>query len=149
MLHTARLISNTLSTSSTSAPRHTYHGEKTFASIRVSCFAACNYPTLFFFFLMIRRPPSSTLFPHTTLSRSRGAAAAVPPENRREPDGPCEPLPGAGSYDRPVPPKDAPPIGSLIEPMVETPATVDGLKRSEEHTSETPVTIRSRMPSSA
>ena len=27
-----------------------------------------------------------------------------------------EPLPGAGSYDRPVPPKDATPIGAIREP---------------------------------
>src|SRR6266566_7733798 len=32
-----------------------------------------------FFFLMIRRPPRSTLFPYTTLFRSLGLKACIPP----------------------------------------------------------------------
>jgi amino acid transporter len=46
------------------------------------------------------------------LRRLKAAAAG----KRPEPDDPCPPLPGAGSYDRPVPPKDATPIGAIREP---------------------------------
>jgi hypothetical protein len=42
-------------------------------------------------------------------------AAATPAEGKPEPV-PCESLPGAGSYDRPVPPPDATPIGSIRQP---------------------------------
>jgi hypothetical protein len=43
-------------------------------------------------------------------------AAAAPAGKPADPGNPCEPLPGAGSYDRPVPPKDATPIGAIREP---------------------------------
>jgi hypothetical protein len=43
-------------------------------------------------------------------------AAATPAEERPDPDVPCAQLPGAGSYDRPIPPQDATPIGAIHEP---------------------------------
>ena len=57
------------------------------------------------------------------------AAAAAAAEQRPDPDGPCEPLPGAGSYDRPIPPKDATPIGSIRQPGK---FTVEGRVRAVE-----------------
>jgi amino acid transporter len=44
------------------------------------------------------------------------AAAAATAGKRPGPDDSCPPLPGAGGYDRPVPPKDATPIGAIREP---------------------------------
>jgi amino acid transporter len=44
------------------------------------------------------------------------AAAAAPAEKRPDPDVPCAQLPGAGRYDRPIPPQDATPMGAIREP---------------------------------
>jgi hypothetical protein len=43
-------------------------------------------------------------------------AAATPAGERPDPDVPGAQLPGAGSYDRPVPPRDATPMGAIHEP---------------------------------
>src|SRR3989454_5095783 len=64
-------------------------------------------PVLFFFFLMIRRPPRSTLFPYTTLFRSIVQL-----------DGNLRPLAANGVEQG----------GADVE--------VEGIARSEEHTSE-------------
>jgi hypothetical protein len=45
------------------------------------------------------------------LRHLKAAAAVAAPAGERP-----EPLPGAGTYDRPVPPKDATPIGTIREP---------------------------------
>src|SRR5215210_7486806 len=58
----------------------------------MSLLFACFFPL--FFFLMIRRPPRSTLFPYTTLSRSRRAAAARQHSARIPP---CRPARGGGA----------------------------------------------------
>src|SRR3712207_7227260 len=77
-----------------------------------------------FFFLMIRRPPRSTLFPYTTLFRSYAVVLGSHPVFVEE--------------------------GADVEPQVVFDVTAGPvLLRSEEHTSETPVTPISRMPSSA
>ena len=45
------------------------------------------------------------------------AAAATPPAAAASPAGEMpEPLPGAGGYDRPIPPPDVTPIGSIRQP---------------------------------
>src|SRR5256885_7550749 len=62
---------------------------------------------------MIRRPPRSTLFPYTTLFRSRSGVVGI--EHRRA-DGHCKLL--------------------LLRKSVQQFEKVDGLLRSEEHTSE-------------
>src|SRR2546427_1364906 len=67
------------------------------------------------FFLMIRRPPRSTLFPYTTLFRSH----RVQDDDQ-----------SAAHQQRPR---------LEVDPQVEVPHTVgqlDGVRRSEEHTSE-------------
>jgi amino acid transporter len=43
-------------------------------------------------------------------------SAAAPAGERPDPDVPCAQLPGAGSYDRPIPPQDATPMGAIHEP---------------------------------
>src|SRR3712207_9446718 len=75
------------------------------------------------FFLMIRRPPRSTLFPYTTLFRSQDDAL----EDRD--------------------PRVA--EDELLADAALRSETAAGRARSEEHTSEPPVTPISRMPSSA
>jgi amino acid transporter len=53
------------------------------------------------------------------LRRLQAAVAAATPAEEKPPGLepiPCEQLPGAGSYDRPIPPKDATPIGSIRQP---------------------------------
>src|SRR2546427_12679650 len=75
----------------------------------------------FFFFLMIRRPPRSTLFPYTTLFRSVfGHAASVE-----------SPLADAAEKSDPAN------VRALLKQRVDVNAPqVDGMRRSEEHTSE-------------
>src|SRR5258708_25102481 len=70
----------------------------------------------FFFFLMIRRPPRSTLFPYTTLFRSAGHDAGHFDLARLRVHGHLG-HPGAPGME----------IGAL---------RIQGLQRSEEHTSE-------------
>jgi hypothetical protein len=59
------------------------------------------------------------------------AAPAAPPATGPSDDEPvpCEQLPGAGGYDRPVPPPDATPIGSIHQPGK---ITVEGRVRAVE-----------------
>src|SRR3712207_8867589 len=98
---------------------------------------------------MIRRPPRSTLFPYTTLFRSRAAhrRAAAHEQgrpHRRRPRAHAQgprvraAAPGPGTVD--VRRRDLE-VALLADEL--------GTRRSEEHTSETPVTPISRMPSSA
>jgi amino acid transporter len=61
----------------------------------------------------VRTAPGNGSGPADGELRHLNAAAAG---KRPDPSAPCPPLPGAGSYDRPVPPKDATPIGSIREP---------------------------------
>src|SRR3712207_9179581 len=97
-----------------------------------------------FFFLMIRRPPRSTLFPYTTLFRSRTGALRwtwdpVPRDSvaaaRTGWRGPAAWRTGAANTWAVI---AADPERDLVF-----------VPRSEEHTSGTPVTPISRMPSSA
>src|SRR5688572_33418600 len=85
--------------------------------------------SLFFFFLMIRRPPRSTLFPYTTLFRSPGLWPGV--------------LPIDSAFRIIILPGEPKGIGRwhLVR--------LEGLLRSEEHTSELQSQSKSRMPSSA
>src|SRR5206468_13108954 len=96
---------------------------------------------LFFCYFMIRRPPRSTLFPYTTLFRSCGHAAqfVLGEWVRAQRTSKLATVFDIGSslFQRGLAQPDGPATG------LHTPV------RSEEHTSETPVTIRSRMPSSA
>src|SRR3712207_1455636 len=85
----------------------------------------CRY----FFFLMIRRPPRSTLFPYTTLFRS--VATLDLGEDA-----------GGRGHAHPPPPAEG---HLLAHPAAHQRRHL----RSEEHTSGTPVTPLSRMPSSA
>src|SRR3712207_9130742 len=84
------------------------------------------------FFLMIRRPPRSTLFPYTTLFRSPRRSA---------------PGPGAAPGLRRLRPGHPEVAG--LRTQADGPVEYDDSGRSEEHTSEPPVTPISRMPSSA
>src|SRR2546430_12589751 len=83
---------------------------------------------------MIRRPPRSTLFPYTTLSRSRTAAASAARYHRARP-----------RYANPDDPPSAAvrsPHTPAADPSTETPARPPARRqpepkaRSEEHTSE-------------
>src|SRR3712207_9498122 len=97
-----------------------------------------------FFFLMIRRPPGSTLFPYTTLFRSTHVG--------------WRPFAGAGFYldvgyglvalGGETSPEEVLVTLVGIDPPFEG-GELGRRYRSEEHTSETPVTPISRMPSSA
>src|SRR5207247_11468075 len=90
------------------------------------------FPHLYnFFFLVIRRPPRSTLFPYTTLFRSLHQLNVID-------DDEMEPVFGG----------EAPALGAHFQ-HADRRRVVDVDLRSEEHTSETPVTSGSRMPSSA
>src|SRR3712207_7584501 len=99
---------------------------------------------------MIRRPPRSTLFPYTTLFRSTSLdvlrlhgleIGVVICEDIWQDGGPVTALAQAG-VDLIVAPNASPYERNKGGTRVE-------LVRSEEHTSETPVTPISRMPSSA
>src|SRR5207248_10570714 len=100
-------------------------------------------------FLTIRPPPASPLFPYTTLFRS----ALGKPVHRRPARGSNRSLVIAAELA--VVPARASLLDEanrnafrrLLAQDVLVAAAVPG--RSEEHTSETPVTVRSRMPSSA
>src|SRR5688572_33186149 len=104
-----------------------------------------------FFFLWRRRPPTSTLFPYTTLFRSRsdherGMVAAALGEPAR-----LHPVVGAGEERRIVHvhvlvPDERPQQFARLEGAV---GVRRDMMRSEEHTSELQVTVKSRMPSSA
>ena len=67
------------------------------------------------------RPPTARRTNARTSRTSRPADSAATPG-----EGKPEPLPGAGSYDRPTPPPDVTPIGSLHQPGK---ATVEGRVR--------------------
>src|SRR2546427_11844484 len=89
-----------------------------------------------FFFLMIRRPPRSTLFPYTTLFRSQGDAEVRAQAVRGD-------LPGRGREqvarrDAHVVPRPGDLVGSGH-------VTVEDRKSTRLN----PVTVKSRMPSSA
>src|SRR5207253_9582566 len=91
---------------------------------------SCSFLS-FFFFLLIRPPPISTLFPYTTLFRSHGSAGEAISyswisQAVRQRRSASWPRAGWRSADWHA-----------------------SASRSEEHTSETPVTWPSRMPSSA
>src|SRR5207248_10860610 len=99
------------------------------------------YQIHFFSFLMVLLPPISTLFPYTTLFRSEfrikalDASASV-----------------VSCVIDAVDEADARRQLALKELKIislEPVRRLRRLERSEEHTSETPVTVRSRMPSSA
>src|SRR5260370_11526503 len=82
---------------------------------------------------MIRRPPRSTLFPYTTLFRSLAGAHA--------------PTITGGAFWRALPPGGHGGGGGAGTGRLRVPPF--HLARSEEHTSGTPVTLESRMPSFA
>jgi amino acid transporter len=56
------------------------------------------------------KPPSAQVIEEIQRDLRTGVAAATPSEEK------AEPLPGAGTYDRPVPPPGVTPIGSIHEP---------------------------------
>src|SRR3712207_8875531 len=98
---------------------------------------------------MIRRPPRSTLFPYTTLFRSDVA---------KDHEGGCAVVPALPDVRAPGLFADRVQLEAahgLFYVAVALPDRRFGLEplgppvRSEEHTSETPVTPISRMPSSA
>src|SRR5207249_10512150 len=99
-----------------------------------------------FSFLELPRPPRSTLFPYTTLFRSHcrhKRLAKIPLLQLQilqiEDDGAVN-IPTLDEMPR---------VGSLVQLTGAERCLLVNLSRSEEHTSETPVTFRSRMPSSA
>src|SRR3712207_7868443 len=97
---------------------------------------------------MIRRPPRSTLFPYTTLFRSRrdhAVGRARRGDLVRRVGGAVPGVGVGGSHLAEAAPE-------VAEPPAERGGGVPlgcGEGRSEEHTSELPVTPISRMPSSA
>src|SRR5260370_36476301 len=97
---------------------------------------------MLYFFIMIRRPPRSTLFPYTTLFRSQ-------PIDLRIGDSITQTIAAYKLFDVLV----VNPVFDGMNLVAKEGMLVnerDGvLVRSEEHTSETPVTLESRMPSSA
>src|SRR3712207_8918362 len=86
---------------------------------------------------MIPRPPRSTLFPYTTLFRSRVRALMRDPR-----------APSAARVRRALAVFAAATVAGLVARVLLT-QVLDGGRRSEEHTSELPVTPIDRMPSSA
>src|SRR3712207_8561471 len=107
-----------------------------------------------FFFLMIRRPPRSTLFPYTTLFRSEVTTKSGLMVGLGEThDELVEAFATLRQHDVQVLT-----VGQYLRPTEQHlpvvrywhPAEFAALeRRSEEHTSELPVTPISRMPSSA
>src|SRR2546422_2352792 len=109
---------------------------------------------------MIRRPPRSTLFPYTTLFRSVSEQVVPRPDHDGarlrldrddvhrlgEPAGKAAALPDGVAREAGV-------LAHHVAAYGHERAGVEGRgvagERSEEHTSETPVTATSRMPSSA
>src|SRR2546430_17107568 len=97
----------------------------------------------FFFFLMIRRPPRSTLFPYTTLFRSKskaqeGEAAKVALQ-----------LGAAQQAERAVKARETA-LTAAQEKLEEgRSGLADAEKADRKSTRLTPVTVKSRMPSSA
>jgi hypothetical protein len=62
-------------------------------------------------------PPQDSEQRHGEQQHLKAAAAATPPAAAATPaEERPEPLPGAGSYDRPIPAPDATPIGSISQP---------------------------------
>src|SRR3712207_9274110 len=92
------------------------------------------------FFLMILRPPRSTLFPYTTLFRSLRLLPHRRPWRPHVP-APSRALPRGHDDRAPAPVLGSRGHGACLRGRA--------VVRSEEHTSELPVTPISRMPSSA
>src|SRR3712207_8708211 len=85
-------------------------------AVRTDCYETYDSSSIIcFFFLMIRRPPRSTLFPYTTLFRSQPVQVVGEVARRGQ---------GVGM------------VGSVALSVELVGALEQGLRRSEEHTSE-------------
>src|SRR2546427_5485994 len=100
---------------------------------------------------MIRRPPRSTLFPYTTLFRSGQVVVETSEALRRNGLSAASTLEEMCAVLQRMAVAQAVPqmAADASDPEAAEIARLAVLMRSEEHTSGTPVTVKSRMPSSA
>src|SRR5690606_41293404 len=91
-------------------------------SLLAYCCHSRMYCTLRYrvFFLILRRPPTPTLFPYTTLFRSHDGLVQA----------------GPGLVRRCVEEAVAPPVDDLVGAQAAAQFGLEGVARSEEHTSE-------------